>query len=241
MPYVRRRSSGRYRRRSGKRYTRSRKARSRRSRYRKPKMSKWINPVRQSGLYKFEYAQAGFELDCTTVAGNKALNYFSGNSLFDPLYTGGGNQPYGLDQLMPGLFQIYKVHACKLTIFATLKTVDGSTIQSATVSIFPTLSGALTNDNLPDVRRLPKCKSINLCINSSQTGKVSQYVSTKYMYPNMSGEFGLRAQYSADPSYKWFFIVHGSSQRESQPCRIYYDVRIKYYAKLSRNTTIGPS
>lgn len=205
------------------------------------RLSRWRNPIQQMEYFKFTYAQAGFLLDCTTVSGNKALEYFSGNSLYDPYYSGGGVQPYGLDQYCPGLYQLYKVYASKITVYATLKQPAESTVESATITVYPTIEGAVTYDDIPDVRRMPKSKSINLSVSSKQIGQLSNYATTSFIYPNMTSDSGLRAQYNANPSNTWRWIVHGSSQRESQPAKIYFDVRIEYYTILSRNTGINES
>lgn len=210
-------------------------------RYKKNVVSKWINPIAQMRNYKMTYAQAGFELACTTVNGNRTYEMFNGNSLYDPYYTGVGAQPYGMDQLMPGLFQLYKVYAAKITVFATLKVPAESTVQSATVTVYPTLEGSLTYEDLPDVRRMPKSRSMCLSTQSHQTGKLSNYVTTRFMYPNAYNDFGMRAQYNSNPSYSWRWVVHASSQREAQPATIRYDVRIKYYIQMSRNTGINES
>lgn len=196
------------------------------------------------GKFKLTFEDSSYALNLTAMGGLRDLYQFRGNSIFNPDYNAtspAGKLPYGFNELMPGLFQLYKVYASKIKVYATIKVPVDSSISCATISLYPSLEGSPSYREIADIRRMPKVKSAVLSVESRAALVLSNYCTTKFMYPNMGGEFGLRAQYSSDPAYKWQWYVHGSSERDLAECVIQYDCRITYYCVLSRNVGINES
>lgn len=244
MPYARRRSN---RTRIRRRTYRSRRRRATRARRRAvstystvSRRPRWLNPLPQMQKYKLNYNDGNFTLSLTALGLYRMYLAFRGNSIYDPDYTGVGCQPYGHDELA-ALFQLYKVYSSKITVYATIVRPLDSTCNSCNVSIYPTIEAAPTHGELTDILQMPKSKSMVLSFYGKPTGKLTNYCPTRYIYPNMNGEFGLRAQMNANPSYGWQWMVGGSSEREQAECVVKFDVEVTYYCVLSRNQTTNES
>lgn len=243
MPYARRRRIPRRARKSRAVTTRRRRVPRRVRTYARP--GRWINPIKQMGKFKLTFEDSTYALNLTTAGDYHDEYFFRGNSIYAPDYTQtspAGKLPYGYNELMPGLFQLYKVYGSKIKIYATVKVPVGSSVSSAVVSVFPSLEGApLGYPEIADVRRNPKVASKVLTVDAKSGTMVSSYASTKFMYPNMGGEFGLRSLYTSEPAYRWQWVVHGSSEREAAPAVISFDCRIVYYCVLTRRQGINES
>lgn len=245
MPYGRRTFGGRVarRRRVSNRPSRGRKRSFRRSgpiRSLAPIRSKWKNPTAQGALYKFKYADQGFDL--TTELGNGYINSytFRGNGLYDPDLTGVGTQPYGYDEVCT-MFGSYRVVGSKIKVFWN----PTQQIYMGTLTVVPATSSSLTYDEGNDVRVMPYAKQRALTYNSGVTRNnfiTSPYITTKRMYPDAAqADADFTAVIGGTPTKQWYWHISVDTSPNNAGLIIKANVEITYYAVMRKTGNLNES
>lgn len=201
--------------------------------------SKWKNPLPKTGFYKFKYKDSGFQFALAVGNGYHFNIAFHGNSLYDPQYSAGGVQPYGLDSYLSGTspFQSYEVVASKIKCYFYY----GAEVTHPTrVSVYPLNYASPLVDDPSDVSVLSGTKC--LCIRGQDTSRpmsLTNYASTKYIngYDNSNN----RAEFNANPTFPWYWVVSANTEDTSSTQTLYMDVEIVYYSRLFREDTINES
>lgn len=136
---------------------------------------------------------------------------FRGNSVYDPLQSAGGTQPYGFDQLS-SLYDRYVVHgsSCEATLVNT-----SSSVPSKLVVIPATTATSFTNIRTP--MESPYAKDRSLAPNGSGASmrKIKTYQSTRSIRGLVKGahliDDELEALVTANPAKEWYWhIITGS-------------------------------
>jgi len=227
---------------SRKRYTRSSRTRSTRTRtyrrktYRTTRRfrSRWTNPLSQSKLVRFPYADSNFSVSLTAINNYTALHVFRGNSIFDPDYTGVGVQPYQFDQLCNDTtYTNYRVGGSSCKVYFR----PGAEIRRLHVILIPMrIANPLILD-VNDIRMTPNHKetTYDSAQESTRGAKLSHYCSLKRLCSEFAAaDADTSGYYTGNPSlmFYWclFFVADGIVATTS----VYFDVVIKYYTKLSR-------
>jgi len=112
----------------------------------------------------------------TSTGGAFDVFQFRGNSLFDPAYTSGNDQPSGFDQWAL-LYNGYRVNASKLSVnFVTVGSSVASSTLMCAIEARPTVSLPL---NLKDLFENPYRKHIIANVGNQSRNIVSMYMSTR--------------------------------------------------------------
>lgn len=202
-------------------------------------------PKALSKLLIFRYQDDGFSVTCDAVHDYQALWQMRGNSLYDPDFTGVGVQPYGLDQFMPVFYQRYKVVASKISVYFS-STVLTANCPAIRCFIIPYWDTDLTYHDPSDLGAVPDCKQSYIGVNTKNgsMGKLTNYCTTKKMYPANHSDLYCTALYNANPDRPWYWLIYFDSSLyaalETEP-DIYFNIKIKYYVKLQRLSSVNES
>lgn len=202
----------------------------------------------RSARYKFCYNDSAFTSGLAAVGGYLDTQDFRLNSLYDPDADGVGVQPYGYDNLMgavgTGLFNYYQVYASKITVYFQKATQEGTPIDvPIKMALVPTLNGAWAANSFDDAMRMPGARA-NLIRGTDQTDtyKISNYCKTKTLLPFGVDPNSTYAVYNATPTtdLRWRILWDGASSLTADT-EVVYDVKITYYAKLWKTSTLNES
>lgn len=226
-----------------KRYTRSSRTRSTRTRtyrrktYRKVgiKRTRWTNPLSQSKLVRFPYADNNFSVSLTNLNNYTALHVFRGNSLFDPDWTGVGVQPYQYDQLCYDEgYTNYRVGGSSIRIYFRPNTE----IRRLHVIIIPMrIANPLLLD-VNDMRMTPfhKETTYDSAQESTRGAQLSHYCTLKRLCPDFTAaDADTAAYYTASPALLFYWCVFFVADGIVVNTTVYFDVKMKFYAKLARS------
>lgn len=253
MPYRKKYAARRYNTaRKGARSTRSRRSgRSYRNRkYTKVsrRRTRFQSATTVSPYRKFTYNQCDFLSTLTTIA-FQSTKVFRGNSLFDPDYTGTGNQPYGYDQLCSSttFFNNYNVRSSKIIVYPSVS----QTYITGWPAYFDCLVVPYRDYTLPDydisnVRRMPHVRALRFTSNSldNKSNRCSSYASSSsVMGPEFAKDVGATGQYDGNPSRTWYWhvLIDSTTWAPTANIVVKFDVKIVYYTKLFRRQEIAQS
>lgn len=200
---------------------------------------KWPVPIHQTAIEKFTYLDDLFTTSVT--AGGSALRVFRGNSLFDPDATGVGVQPYCYDQLVSptALYQYYNAYASKITVYFS----TAAAVKHLRVFLVPNRSDSPAYQDPSDLTMVPHARQTVYDAQDGSKGRVSAYCSTSKMYPEKtSRDSDFVGVYNGNPGATgvWYWLLYFWSD-DGVPSDITYDVRIDYYARLSRQNIMNES
>lgn len=176
-------------------------------------------------------------------------HYFRAASLYDPDWTGVGEQPYYLDQILGPANGIqpytrYYVYASKVSV----SFIQGSS-NSVPVQVGLYCVSNVTNDlplSPPDIRMMPRMKTAICGVQSQQVVELSNYLQTGAIDGYDQRTFNGMLDY---------YVTYGNNNPPSTPLwglisqpfadvttTIYYSIEIVYYCKLmTRNAFIDRS
>lgn len=199
---------------------------------------KWANPLDRKSLVKFVYCDTGFDL--TTAIGNSyySHNNFRGNSLYDPDATGVGVQPYGFDQLTAIFDYKYRVYASKIKATFYLE----EACYDAVIGLYAN-KGEFSYHDPADLAVAKGVRSRHISSQDGITWKntIKAYTTTRQQFPVLAGDNDLSASVGTNPSTVWYWVVFCNTANESQEVSIRVDVRITYYALITRSENFNES
>lgn len=245
MPYVRRRSNRRRiirrRRRStpGARQVVAVMRRPRISRPLKAIRPKWASPLASAARYKFVYSDNDFDMSTSIGGGYETMQIFRGNDLFDPDAVGVGVQPYGFDPVS-SLFAMYKVFASKITVRYYVE----ETTPKVIVTVVPSQDNSLDYIDPQDLRVMPRArqKIISNAEGLTRNNYIKSYCTTRSIFPGISvGDNDFNASVLGHPMNVWYWHVQVDTGDIAQEVTIGMDVRITYYATMSKLSNLPES
>lgn len=225
---------------SGRRYplkTRRLNKRRRRTRYRKRRntttvMMRGLNIVPDKYFCKLVY-QTPFTLN-DAVGGVDTYFTLRGNSIYDPDYTGVGNQPVGRDELAT-LYNKYKVLASSVVIdFLPAATNNASTVLTVipkTIATYTTIRQDIQN---------PYCH-YKYGGNSASTvyTRLKHFMKSSKIHgdSNCNDEDYESSMTVDPPTNVWYWHI-GAIGVNSAPFTLYCQVRIVYYCEFSERLNL---
>lgn len=227
----------------------SRKGTSRRvtqNRYRRPKRigttktlrPKWINPLSESSLIRFTYTDSGFSRTLNVAGGFCSYYVFRANSLYDPDYTGVGAQPYGYDQYFAtGMYTNYRVTASAIRVYFRPDAAN-STIRRLHAVLMPFASNSPTLLDISDVRMIPYHKETTYdgLTETTRGARLKHYMTMQKFVPTYKTTESSYQAAGGNPTLGWYWIVYFYTDELSGAASmdVVFDVKIKYYAIVSR-------
>lgn len=171
---------------------------------------------------------------------------FRGNSLHDPDYTGAGVQPYGYDQVVPTFFSNYRCPSSKITIYPSVrKDIIGEAGQPGIKGIVvPYNDDAIPYTEFTDVLRLPGARAIQFNADSlAEPGgnSVSSFCTTRSMYGAAALAEGTSANAGTNPDNVWYWHVLFWRGPWQEDFVVNFDVKITYYAVLTKTEQVDNS
>lgn len=184
-------------------------------------------------LYTKVVFSESYQMNSTT--GSIVNQTFSGNSAFDPDYTGVGHQPYFYDQLT-AVYNSYIVYASKIEIVAGTNSVTDTRL---------ILRPAIPNTGIADMdleceRPGAKCVYVNA---GSAPTKVSMLRKTSQVFGTQSKNLdeNFQAASNANPNNRWYWLVGTRPTDESSTAAVQMTVKITYYCRFFDRATVGSS
>lgn len=239
MPYAKgRRPSSRKRitRSTRKRFTRSRTYRRKTYHSARRVRPRWTNPLSQSKLVRFPYTDSAYSVSLTALNNYTALHVFRGNSLFDPDYTGVGVQPYQYDQLCNDTsYTNYRVAGSSIRVY--FRPDAEATIRRLHVIVVPMRIANPLLIDVNDIRMAPfhKETTYDSAQESTRGAQISHYCTFKRLVSEFSAtDASVAAYYTGNPSLLFYWCVFFIADGLDETTLVYFDVKLKYYAKLSR-------
>jgi hypothetical protein len=149
---------------------------------------------------------------------------YSGNSCFDPNFTGTGGQPTYFDQLS-ALYLRYRVYSSAIVAkFYSTTTAQTTYADVCVVPVNTTQAGVA----LQNIMNMPRAKFTTL---SNVIPKTLTHVATASEIlgvKDVEGADRLQALISASPAEQWLWCVAAQSYDAATACTINVDVRVSY-------------
>lgn len=189
-------------------------------------------------LIKFVYADDAFDLSTTVGGSYYTSQVFNGNDLYDPYATGVGTQPYGYDQYTAIFDYKYRVYASKITV--------SYYIEEACYNLLIGLYANKGEFSYHDPNDLKVAKGVRYRYISSQEGltrrnTIKAYSTTKQQFPVIVPDDDLSASVGASPAFRWKWVVFAHSGGQLQEVSIHCDVKITYYAMMTKSENFNES
>lgn len=196
-------------------------------------------------VYNCQFHYGGYDpLNMSPVNVYTSQYVYTGNNLYDPLQTGGGNQPYYYDQLVApisgstGLFKAWKVSGSKIEL-------EFCAAGSNTVPVYVWLL-PISSDNTslptypPNLDEYPRSKRLTLTPGGgSQTAqKMTNYLPT-YVHENItwndwnSNDDEYQGAYNVGPHKQTYWYIIAKPADGSTTSQIFMRCKMTYYAELS--------
>lgn len=182
---------------------------------------------------------------------------FRGNSIFDPDFSGSGNQPYGFDQ-WTDIYSNYLVYGSKFTV-EDVPYVSGNDYSSGSsdsvhqLTLYPSLTSTVTNTTYGGIQyqqlpMIPYAKNKTIVTNSShrKDRMISHYMPTGKLEGVPTNVVSADPNYFAgagtNPSATWYWHLLAAPMINNQAYYCYVKVNITYYVKFfARRPEIGMS
>lgn len=161
--------------------------------------------------------------------GNTATTYttlFRANSLFDPDYSFGGQQPMGFDE-WSAFYSTYKVIASKITIEAVNNI--GSTIPTCSMVVYPSNSATTGTSTRMEATPGAKIRIVGMGSGKHESVSLVHYATTDRVFAGAIRDTStLCAATGADPSKVWWWILQFCSSQSGQNVQLRYKANIQY-------------
>lgn len=198
---------------------------------------KWSNAMAQTKLYKFKYADTGFNISTTGTIGSVGQHVFTGNGMYDPDVTGAGVQPYQFDSLVTAqAFAYYTCFASKIKVTFYKSTPADNIV----FTVVPCAAASLAYVNQDDLRVMPYARQKRMADNYRQITTIVNYCTYNKMRP-VPVENVSNGTYNANPTLQWYWHIVADTNAQGTDEDILFDVEITYYVKLSRSNNADES
>lgn len=170
-----------------------------------------------------------------TAAAQVQIQKFSGNSAFDPDYTGVGTQPNGYDQ-WAAFYSKYCVMASKFKVklIPTGTTAPTSALEAVVVPVPSTSTPAGATI---DAIKQQKYACWNVFGQGMDLPRCETYMETGKLYGKskdaIKAEDNFSALVTADPATEWTWILATTAVDQSSSCPCYAYVEVVYYVMFS--------
>lgn len=231
-------------------YSRRRPRRTTKRSYTKKR--KYVTPVsKQLGLGTSHIAKLKYceEITINPATAGIAVNVFRANDLFDPNLTGTGHQPYGFDNLCPGLYDHFTVIGSKIKV---------QIHQNATNSVVPAWCGILLSDNgttaaaSSNVEHLLESYGCGSVLPAGLVGAPNGAMVETKLFKNFSakkyfkkssivGAADYRGDSATSPNESAYFEVFAASMNSNDPGAIDMLVTIEYIAVFTEPKRVAQS
>lgn len=178
-----------------------------------------------------------YTLKTQANSSNLVQTVVRGNSVFDPEWAVGGNQPTGFDQLST-LYGRYIVHGCQIKVRAVnLGAGVGKIV------VFPTTATSI--NNIREAIQAPYSKTRMLAPTGS--GQSMTYISSYSSTKSIRGITGplvddeLEALTTANPPKEWYWIVAGSHFDEASIIDQDWEITVVYYVDFFKRLKLSNS
>lgn len=181
-----------------------------------------------------------------TVAPNQYyLQTFRGNSMYDPDFSGLGNQPIGFDQ-WAYLYKNYRVNGCAIrATFMNFTSADADAIAPYELYIVPLTDTTLSFPTSGALEGFPSTRKTLIAPSSGSANlrTVKHYHTTRKMFPSTGiKDANFSAAIGANSSSQWYFhVLLRNCLGASYGCYGYLKVEITYYASLWNRTQVDNS
>lgn len=160
----------------------------------------------------------------TIGAGGNTYTLFSGNSTYDPDYTGVGTRAIGNAELA-AFYGRFREYASRITIQAVPTVLtNGGTIE---IMCYPTKDGgAPTSADL-----IEHSQQVNALLTTNDVTTLTHYCTTGAIHglPN-NDDLGFQHAPNANPTYRWYWVIGAvGSQNDIVKCKI----TIEYFVIMS--------
>lgn len=197
--------------------------------------AKWLQPIRSTMRLKFAYVDTGYSVALNAGNGYWNTYVFKGNDIFDPDFTGVGVQPYGYDEMMSAsMFTRFNVPASSIKVFFR----PAEPLRRLHAIVIPWGASSVTANDIADIRMIPYHRetTYDSVTESTKGAVIGNYSKTTQVFSEMNNkDTSFSGTYSASPSYLWYWIIIFTSD-EAVETDIYFDVKLKYYTKVSRSS-----
>ena len=196
-------------------------------------------------VYRCQFHYGGYDpLQATSVNLYTAQFILSGNNLYDPIQSGGGNQPYYYDQLVApasgdsGLYKTWKSSGSKIEL-------EFSSASSNTVPVYIWLL-PISSDNSslptfpPNLDEYPRAKRLTLTSGGgSQTFSTMKNYLPTYVHENITwnewnvNDYDYEGSYNTGPNKQnyWYIIVKPADGATTST--VYMRYKMTYFVELS--------
>lgn len=196
-------------------------------------------------VYRCQFRYGGYDSISMSAGSLYTGQYiYAANSLYDPLVSGGGTQPYYYDQLVApssgttGLFKAWKVSGCKIDFeFCSA----GPNTVPVYVWLLPISSDNSSLPTLPpNLDEYPRSKRVTLTPGGgSQTAqKITNYLPI-HTHENITwndwnaNDYDYQGAYNLNPQKTCYWYVIAKPADGSTTSMIFMKTSITYYAELS--------
>lgn len=181
----------------------------------------------------------------TVSSGSPWNHLFRGNSLFDPDYTGTGNQPIGFVQ-WSALYKNYTVYGSRITIDIQLSEtfVDWEHMTFEYIVFPETVGSTVTSGNF---RRYAEQKYCKRGFANYQKGgyKLTNYMTTAKIFGRnpsaITAEQNYTGSSTSNPLIEWWWNIAVRDVKPTGSVPIIVRAKITYYAEMSNNPALTQS
>ena len=196
-------------------------------------------------VYRCQFHYGGYDSINMSSANLYTGQYiYAANSLYDPLQSGGGTQPYYYDQLVApssgssGLFKAWKVSGCKIEL-------EFCAAASNTVPVYVWLC-PISSDNAslpvfpPNLDEYPRSKRITLTPGGgSQTAqKIVNYLPI-YTHENITwndwnaNDYDYQGAYNLNPQKMCYWYIIAKPADGATTSQIFMQSKLTFYTELN--------
>ena len=205
-------------------------------------------------VYNCQFRFGGFDpLTMSSVNLYTSQYILAGNNLYDPIQSGGGNQPYYYDQLVAptsgdsGLYKTWKVSGSKIEL-------ELSSAASNPVPVYVWLL-PISSDNSslptfpPNLDEYPRSKRVTLTPGggSHTFAKMSNYLAT-HVHENLTwnewnaNDYDYEGHYSNGPQKTTYWYIIAKPADGTSTSQVFLSYKLTYYSELSeRNQEVDYS